>query len=148
MESLARDILQDPVRIVVGAAGEANQDVTQTIHVIRPGQSKWSWLTERMANFTDAGSLLVFVTKKANCQMLAENLQKNGYPDLLLLHGDMDQNSRTKVISDFKKAKSKILVATDIAARGLDIPLVKVGLRTPDLGLFDPLLISAVSDGG
>lgn len=101
-----------------------------------------------MANFTDAGSLLVFVTKKANCQMLAENLQKNGYPDLLLLHGDMDQNSRTKVISDFKKAKSKILVATDIAARGLDIPLVKVGLRTPDLGLFDPLLISAVSDGG
>ena len=58
-------------------------------------------------------------------QILAENLQKNGYPDLLMLHGDMDQHSRTQVISDFKKGKSKLLVATDVAARGLDIPDVR-----------------------
>lgn len=128
VEKLAREILEEPVRVLVGVAGEANQDVTQTVTVIHAGQSKWTWLTERMNGFTDAGSLLIFVTKKANCQMLAENLQKNGYPGSLVLHGDMDQNSRTRVISDFKKARSNIMVATDIAARGLDIPLVKVRL--------------------
>ena len=58
-------------------------------------------------------------------QALAENLQKNGFPGLLMLHGDMDQHSRTQVIADFKKGKSKLLVATDVAARGLDIPEVR-----------------------
>ena len=65
------------------------------------------------------------MTKKANAEMLAENLKTHVTKDLLLLHGDMDQPSRMKVLSDFKKQRCKILVATDVAARGLDIPSVK-----------------------
>ena len=46
-------------------------------------------------------------------------------PTALLLHGDMDQGSRNQTINDFKRGKSKLLVATDVAARGLDIPHIR-----------------------
>eukprot|EP00041_Stephanoeca_diplocostata_P023722 m.588588 g.588588 ORF g.588588 m.588588 type:complete len:791 (+) comp22365_c0_seq16:126-2498(+) len=125
VEKLARDVLEDPIRVVVGEIGEANQDVTQKAHVIHEGMNKWTWLTQRLVEFFSAGSVLVFVTKKANVQELAENLKKHGHPELLLLHGDMDQNSRSGVIADFKRGKSKLLLATDVASRGLDIPAVR-----------------------
>ena len=125
IERLARDILCDPVRVVVGEIGEANKDVTQTVLVIGPGQSKWNWLTSRLVEFCSAGSVLIFVTQKVNSELLSENLKTNGYPEVLLLHGDLHQSTRQTVINDFKKGKSKILVATDVAARGLDIPAVR-----------------------
>ncbi|GFQ89046.1 ATP-dependent RNA helicase DDX42, partial [Trichonephila clavata] len=70
------------------------------------------------------GSVLVFVTKKANAEELANNLRLKEY-DVGLLHGDIDQNERSKVILSFKKKEIPILVATDVAARGLDITHVK-----------------------
>eukprot|EP00039_Didymoeca_costata_P006199 m.88221 g.88221 ORF g.88221 m.88221 type:complete len:824 (+) comp13153_c0_seq2:148-2619(+) len=125
VERLAREILLDPVRIVIGEVGEANMDITQIVTIMSEFDSKWNWLTERMVQFISAGSLLIFVTKKANADTLAQNLKSHGYPETLLLHGDMDQSFRNQVIADFKKEKSKILVATDVAARGLDIPAVR-----------------------
>ncbi|KAK1799358.1 hypothetical protein P4O66_007594 [Electrophorus voltai] len=124
IEKLARDILIDPIRVVQGDIGEANEDVTQMVEVLPSGSDKWVWLTRRLVEFTSSGSVLVFVTKKANCEELATNLQQEGY-SLGLLHGDMDQSERNKVISDFKKKSLPVLVATDVAARGLDIPSIR-----------------------
>lgn len=78
------------------------------------GSDKWAWLTRRLVEFTSSGSVLIFVTKKANSDELATNLQQEGY-SLGLLHGDMDQSERNKVISDFKKKNLPVLVATDVA---------------------------------
>uniref|UniRef100_A0A4W4DSX2 ATP-dependent RNA helicase DDX42 n=1 Tax=Electrophorus electricus TaxID=8005 RepID=A0A4W4DSX2_ELEEL len=103
---------------------QANEDVTQMVEVLPSGSDKWVWLTRRLVEFTSSGSVLVFVTKKANCEELATNLQQEGY-SLGLLHGDMDQSERNKVISDFKKKSLPVLVATDVAARGLDIPSIR-----------------------
>uniref|UniRef100_A0A665TIV6 ATP-dependent RNA helicase DDX42 n=1 Tax=Echeneis naucrates TaxID=173247 RepID=A0A665TIV6_ECHNA len=124
IERLARDILIDPIRVVQGDIGEANEDVTQVVELLLSATDKWSWLTRRLVEFTSSGSVLIFVTKKANCEELATNLMQEGY-SLGLLHGDMDQSERNKVISDFKKKNLPILVATDVAARGLDIPSIR-----------------------
>ncbi|XP_034567247.1 ATP-dependent RNA helicase DDX42 [Notolabrus celidotus] len=124
IERLARDILVDPIRVVQGDIGEANEDVTQVVELLPVGGDKWGWLIKRLVEFTSSGSVLIFVTKKLNCEELATNLTQEGY-SLGLLHGDMDQSERNKVISDFKKKNLPILVATDVAARGLDIPSIR-----------------------
>uniref|UniRef100_A0A8C9RM21 ATP-dependent RNA helicase DDX42 n=1 Tax=Scleropages formosus TaxID=113540 RepID=A0A8C9RM21_SCLFO len=124
IERLARDILVDPIRVVQGDIGEANEDVTQIVEVLPSALDKWGWLTRRLVEFTSSGSVLIFVTKKANCEELATNLNQEGY-SLGLLHGDMDQSERNKVIGDFKKKSLPVLVATDVAARGLDIPSIR-----------------------
>lgn len=124
IERLARDILVDPIRVVQGDIGEANEDVTQVVEMLPNPSDKWSWLTRRLVEFTSSGSVLIFVTKKANSEELATNLTQEGY-SLGLLHGDMDQSERNKVISDFKKKNLPVLVATDVAARGLDIPSIR-----------------------
>ncbi|XP_062994756.1 ATP-dependent RNA helicase DDX42 isoform X3 [Elgaria multicarinata webbii] len=124
IEKLARDILIDPIRVVQGDIGEANEDITQIVEIFSSGPNKWNWVTGRLVEFTSSGSVLLFVTKKANAEELANNLKQEGH-SLGLLHGDMDQSERNKVISDFKKGTFPVLVATDVAARGLDIPSIK-----------------------
>ncbi|XP_013789257.1 ATP-dependent RNA helicase DDX42-like [Limulus polyphemus] len=124
IERLARDVLTDPVKVIQGELGEANEDVTQFVLVLPHGPSKWAWLCNKLVELTSTGSVLIFVTRKANSEELATNLKVKEF-DVALLHGDMDQNERTKVILSFKKKEVPILVATDVAARGLDIPHIK-----------------------
>ncbi|XP_054162662.1 ATP-dependent RNA helicase DDX42-like [Oppia nitens] len=124
VEKLARDILIDPIRIVQGEVGEANEDITQVMIVFDSGPKKWEWLTSKIVEFTTQGSVLIFVTKKANAEELATNLKTHDM-EVVLLHGDMNQIERNKVITEFKRKQVSILVATDVAARGLDITHVK-----------------------
>lgn len=84
------------------------------VELLPSASDKWGWLSRRLVDFTSSGSVLVFVTKKANCEELANNLTQEGH-SLGLLHGDMDQSQRNKVIADFKKKNTPILVATDVA---------------------------------
>lgn len=114
VERLARDILTDPVRIVQGDVGEANEDVTQNVLILPNQAAKFTWLVNHLVEFLSAGSLLIFVTKKINAEEVANNLRLKEF-DVLLLHGDMDQIERNKVITQFKKNEVSILVATDVA---------------------------------
>ncbi|RNA22526.1 ATP-dependent RNA helicase DDX42 [Brachionus plicatilis] len=125
IEKLARHVLVDPVRIIQGELGEANEDITQIIKVFNEGAQKWTWLNSKLVEFTSRGKVLIFVTQKANSAELAKNLEQQMFK-VGLLHGDMHQDDRNKVINDFKKTPDiHILVATDVAARGLDIPAIK-----------------------
>ncbi|XP_034102672.1 ATP-dependent RNA helicase DDX42 [Drosophila albomicans] len=124
IERLARDILTDPVRIVQGDLNEANQDITQHVYVFPNPLQKWNWLLCHLVKFLSEGAVLVFVTKKADAETVANNLLVKEY-NCLLLHGDMDQADRNKVIMQFKRKECDILVATDVAARGLDIPHIR-----------------------
>ncbi|WKY01721.1 hypothetical protein Q1695_015601 [Nippostrongylus brasiliensis] len=123
VERLARDALRDPVRIVQGEVGEANADVIQTVEVLPRQDTKWVWLTERLVNFGTMGKVLIFVTKKVNAEDLAKKLRGRDF-DLVLLHGDMLQHERNEHLQAFRK-KVNIMVATDVAARGLDIPEIR-----------------------
>ncbi|XP_041979000.1 ATP-dependent RNA helicase DDX42 [Aricia agestis] len=124
VERLARDALHDPVRVTHGAAGEASHLVTQYVRIFNKPEEKWSWLLKNLVEFLSAGSVLIFVTKKLDAEQTAANLGVQQY-DALLLHGDMEQADRNKVITAFKRQESNILVATDVAARGLDIPHIR-----------------------
>lgn len=126
IEKLVRDVLVDPIRIVQGEIGDANADITQEVRVFRSGTSeKWDWLMANLVGFTSTGSVLVFVTKKANAVELAANIEASSNFKPLLLHGDMNQGDRNSVITSFKKMEAPILVATDVAARGLDISHIR-----------------------
>lgn len=124
VERLCRDILTDPVRVVIGDLGEANTDVTQLVQVVSDATVKWHWLLSRLVEFVATGGVLVFVTKKVDCEGVATSLRQGGFR-CGLIHGDMGQSDRDDVITQFKKQLFPILVATDVAARGLDIPSIK-----------------------
>ena len=64
-----------PVLFFQGSVGEASEDVSQVVKVMGLGGMKWSWLTSKLVEFTSAGSVLIFVTKKQNCEELAHNLK-------------------------------------------------------------------------
>lgn len=124
IEKLARDVLTDPIRIVQGDIGEANQDITQHAIVFAKPELKLDWLMTKLVEWLSEGSVLIFATKKLEAEKLAADIKLREYP-CLLLHGDIEQAERNKVITAFKKKECDILVATDVASRGLDIPHIK-----------------------
>lgn len=125
IEKLARDVLIDPVKVVQGDVGAVSDNVTQNVMVVPLGGHKWQWLIKSLVQFMSEGSVLVFVTKKQNCEELAHNMKVKAEIDCRCLHGDIFQNERNEIISAFKKQEFPILVATDVAARGLDIPHIR-----------------------
>lgn len=76
VERLARDILCDPIRVVQGELGEANEDITQHVHVFKKREDKWPWLQQHLVSFTSQGAVLIFVTRKDNSEEVANNLKK------------------------------------------------------------------------
>ncbi|CAK9292685.1 unnamed protein product [Gordionus sp. m RMFG-2023] len=125
IEKLARDICIDPIKVIQGEhVGQANEDVLQQIKVFVENSGKWHFLKQNLVKYLSTGSVLIFVTKKINAEELASNLAKNDFK-AGLLHGDLLQMERNRVILAFKKCEMRLLVATDVAARGLDIPHVR-----------------------
>eukprot|EP00049_Salpingoeca_infusionum_P005359 m.91339 g.91339 ORF g.91339 m.91339 type:complete len:713 (-) comp12943_c0_seq3:57-2195(-) len=124
VEKLAQRCLTDPVRIVVGNVGDANSDIEQIVEMFPLESMKYSWLKSKIVELTAAGSVLIFVTRKEASEALHAELNAAGHK-ALLIHGDVDQYTRNQVLSQFRKQEANILVATDVAARGLDIPSVR-----------------------
>ncbi|KAI7898295.1 P-loop containing nucleoside triphosphate hydrolase protein [Cokeromyces recurvatus] len=124
IEALARNVTTDPVRIHVGTTGQANEDITQIVHVFEQDEDKWNWLLRHLPGFCVDGSVIIFVGRKDAANMLSNNLNQCNFA-CVALHGDLQQFEREQVLRDFKVEKVKILVATDVAARGLDIKAVK-----------------------
>ncbi|EER19851.1 RNA helicase-1, putative [Perkinsus marinus ATCC 50983] len=133
IERLARYIMQDPVRLFVGASattGGAAQAVTQDVVVVEEKDDKFNWLSENLPHILDDaqeedGQVLIFVNQKSGASELAVAIREFMSLPCEALHGDSDQNDRMKIMADFRSRKTKVLVATDVASRGLDIPAVK-----------------------
>ncbi|EGC30233.1 hypothetical protein DICPUDRAFT_41749, partial [Dictyostelium purpureum] len=124
VEDFARSILTDPIKISIGQAGSANSDITQIVQVLKSESEKWSWLIDNLPNLLNQGSVLIFVSMKASVEELSKNLTNFGFKTCSI-HGDKNQYERSQTIQTFKEGKVNILIATDVAARGLDIPLIK-----------------------
>ncbi|KAG0368451.1 ATP-dependent RNA helicase ddx42 [Gamsiella multidivaricata] len=124
VEKLAREVMTDPVRISIGNVGQINSDVTQVIQTLKDDSLKWNWLMERLHEFEALGSVLIFVSRKNGVVELTENLKKAGVK-CECLHGDMLQQERDKAVHDYKVKQFPTLVATDVAARGLDIKSIR-----------------------
>lgn len=119
--SLSRKYLTNPVRIAIGSTTAAADNIRQEIVKTNDAQ-KYGELMKQLKERD--GSVLIFVKTKFGAERLAAKLNKeNQSADAI--HGDLRQAKRERVIANFRKMKSRILVATDIAARGLDIPHIE-----------------------
>ena len=119
MEALARKILTKPVEVQVGGRSVVCKDVEQSVILIEEHR-KFFKLLEVLGIYQDKGSILIFVEKQESADLLIRDLMKAGY-SCMALHGGMDQSDRDSTISDFKNGNIKVLVATSVAARGLDV---------------------------
>ncbi|PIO55956.1 DEAD/DEAH box helicase, partial [Teladorsagia circumcincta] len=119
MEALARKILDKPIEIQVGGKSVVCADVTQNA-VICEEHQKLLKLLELLGMYYEEGNVLVFVDKQEKADDIVAQLMRNGY-SCAPLHGGIDQFDRDSTITDFKNGTIKILVATSVAARGLDV---------------------------
>ena len=118
IRDLAKTIVNDPVEISVSPRNTTAESVTQCIYPVDKG-SKPALLKQLIIS-NEWKQVLVFSRTKHGANRLAEYLDKNGIHSAAI-HGNKSQGARTKALADFKKGAVRILVATDIAARGLDI---------------------------
>lgn len=119
MEQLARAALNNPIEIQVGGRSVVNPDIEQIIE-IRPEEDRFLRLLELLGEWYEQGKIIIFVHTQENCDTLFRELLRSGYP-CLSLHGGKEQTDRECTIADFKSDVCNILVATSIAARGLDV---------------------------
>ena len=119
-ERLARDLLSLPVRLAVGPVGAANADITQHVVVLKEDAEKLPWLLNMLPARVDEGDVLVFASTKARVDDVAAQVAAAGFK-AAALHGDMDQSTRMAVVHQLKAGQLHVVVATDVAARGLDI---------------------------
>lgn len=109
---------RDPVEITVEATKENRPQITQ--HTILIPRDKKQGALEYLLDSNEYDRVMVFANTKFMAQRLSDRLSKQGY-GAQALHGDIRQSQRTRVMNDFKRGKFPILVATDVAARGIDV---------------------------
>lgn len=118
VEQLANTILKTPKRIEVSQQSSTSNNVQQNLYFV-PKKDKIE-LCLHLLRHTIKGHILIFRRTKYGVTKLFETLDKNGF-SVDCLHGDMGQSDRQNALNSFKKRKVDILVATDVAARGLDV---------------------------
>lgn len=119
MEALARRILKKPIEVQVGGRSVVCKDVEQNVAVLDE-EAKFFKLLELLGHYQEHGSIIVFVDKQENADILLKDLMKASY-NCMSLHGGIDQFDRDSTILDFKSGRVKLLIATSVAARGLDV---------------------------
>ncbi|CAH8674216.1 unnamed protein product [Schistosoma rodhaini] len=119
MEILARKVLTLPIEIQIGGRSVVCSDVEQHAFILSEEEKVYKVL-ELLGIYQEEGSVLVFVEKQESADELMRVLLKYGYP-CLSLHGGIDQYDRDSVIMDFKRGNIRLLIATSVAARGLDV---------------------------
>ncbi|XP_049852272.1 uncharacterized protein LOC126330072 [Schistocerca gregaria] len=125
IEQLAREILHEPVRITIGKVGTANEDITQVAEIFDSDNQKWPWICMHIRDFILDGSVLIFAGSKVNVEELSKRLLSDLQIPSVALHGDCIQEKRLSMIHAYKQQKVKVMFATDIAARGLDVKCIR-----------------------
>jgi ATP-dependent RNA helicase RhlE len=118
IRKLANKMLHAPVSVEIGERNAAAEKIEQAVYFADKGQKRGliSWLI----GSGDWRQVLVFTRTKHGANRLAEQLERDGLTSAAI-HGNKSQGARTRALADFKSGSVRVLVATDIAARGLDI---------------------------
>ncbi|MBI6549710.1 ATP-dependent RNA helicase RhlE [Xenorhabdus lircayensis] len=118
IKSLANKLLRDPVSVEVARRNSASEQIDQSVHFV--DKKRKGELLSYMIGSQNWQQVLVFTRTKHGANRLAEQLNKDGVT-AAAIHGNKSQGARTRALADFKSGQIRALVATDIAARGLDI---------------------------
>ena len=118
IKKLANGLMQSPVLIEVSRQNAATETVTQVVHPV--DKTRKRELLSFLIGSNNWQQVLVFNRTKHGANRLAEQLNKDGIT-AAAIHGNKSQGARTRALADFKAGQTRVLVATDIAARGIDI---------------------------
>ena len=119
---LTKQFLNDPVRIEASPPATTATNITQHIARIPVSDTKAKRMALRaLVGMAHVKNGIVFCNRKTEVDIVAKSLRAHGF-DAAAIHGDLDQSMRTKTLDAFRKGELRLLVASDVAARGLDIP--------------------------
>ena len=128
IERMCRDILRDPIRVVVGAVGQASSLIDRNVFVAHSDEEKLVWLKSNLPVLINSpeSRLMVFVNSRSRIEDLIAQVRQITPVNVAGLSSEMDQQDRMRIMSQFKLGGQQcpILIATDVAARGLDIPRI------------------------
>tara|TARA_Y100001934_G_scaffold250235_1_gene312360 strand:- start:7 stop:810 length:804 start_codon:yes stop_codon:yes gene_type:complete len=130
IERLTKEFLQAPELIEVSKQASASKSIQQIVAICEPQRKQESSREKRSVlrnylekNTSEIKNGIIFCNRKRDVDILRNSLVKYGF-DANAIHGDLDQKTRTSILKSFSEGKLKFLVASDVAARGLDIPAV------------------------
>ncbi|MFW6412795.1 MAG: DEAD/DEAH box helicase [Oceanicaulis sp.] len=124
IQRLVDTFLRDPERVEVSRPAQTAETITQYIARVADSQAKTKREVLRAAIDRDTvKNGIIFCNRKRDVDIVARSLQRHGF-SAAPIHGDLDQSQRMKTLAQFKSGELRLLVASDVAARGLDIPAV------------------------
>ena len=118
IRNVSKRYMQKPIEITVGKVNTANKNTDHQIY-ITTSQHRYETL-KRLIDFNPGMYGIIFTRTKADAQEISERLTREGY-DIEALHGDLTQQQRDKVMNAFRDKSLQLLIATDVAARGIDV---------------------------
>jgi len=121
IKKLALEFLRNPHQVQVTPVNATAASVSHVVHPVDASRKRELLIEILSKRHQD--QILVFGRTKHGCNRLAEQLEKSGISSVAI-HGNKSQGQRLKALRDFKSGQARVLVATDVAARGLDIPLL------------------------
>ncbi len=121
IERLAQRFMRDPARIDILPEGGAAEGISHRLYLVDPENKKALLLA---LLHQELGSTLVFIRRKSDAEWLSRVLEREGHP-VERIHSDLSQSQRVSALQGFREGEHRILVATDIAARGIDIPRIR-----------------------
>ncbi|MBM3604007.1 MAG: DEAD/DEAH box helicase [Alphaproteobacteria bacterium] len=130
IERITNTFLHAPERVEVARQATASETITQRLIELAPTRRDLAAKQKRdlLRALIDAEgegltNAIIFCNRKTDVDILSKSLAKHGY-DAAPIHGDLDQSQRTRTLESFRDGKLRLLIASDVAARGLDIPAV------------------------
>ena len=127
---ITQEFLSDPVRVEVAAQATTSETIDQFVRHVKAARKDAGPAAKRdvlrQIVLSEGEALtngIVFCNRKVDVDIVAKSLKKHGF-DAAALHGDLDQSVRTRILNSFRDGELKLLIASDVAARGLDIPNV------------------------
>lgn len=129
--SLANDLLREPIRVDVAPQGTTAAEIKQSVVIARTKQKRV--VLSRMLADPEMTSVMIFARTKHGADRVTRDLERDGF-EAAVIHGNKSQNARQKALTGFRSGSVRILVATDIAARGIDVPGIShvVNFDLPD----------------
>jgi ATP-dependent RNA helicase DeaD len=118
IRNVSKRYMQNPVEITVGKANTGNKNIDHQ-YFVTTAQHRYEAL-KRLIDFNPGMYGIIFTRTKLDAQEIAERLTREGY-DIEALHGDLTQVQRNKVMGEFREKALQLLIATDVAARGIDV---------------------------
>jgi len=130
VENLARRFMREPVRVDIRPEMRTAEGIEHRLYLVEPEDTKACLLALAAE---EKGSMLVFLRRKVDAEWATKQLEKEGHP-VERIHSDRSQSQRVAALQGLRQGEHRILLATDIAARGIDIPVIEhiVNYGMPD----------------